>query len=123
MVNKINYGNRGMPSVHWGRGNIAARYENHAMARRQASLFNCCNHSAGIPSFGSYGFPQRGAPFGAFGFGGFPTFGGWGNNNVTINTGPSNSMAAGFVVGTAAKLGIGFAPQIGNFFKGIFGKA
>ena len=41
MVNVNNYGNRGAPSVLWGRQNIAARYENHAMMRRNGSLFNC----------------------------------------------------------------------------------
>ena len=122
MVNVKNYGNRGAPSVLWGRQNIAARYENHAMMRRNGSLFNCCHHS----NFGNFGvFPQFGGfmPFGGFNFGSFSTFGGWGNNNITINTGPSNSMAAGYVVGQTANLGIRFAPQIGNFFKGLFGKA
>ena len=123
MVNTVNYGNYGDPSVNWGRQNIAARYENHAMMRRNVSLFNCCHHNADPPEFGCFGFPQMGFPFGGLSFGGFPRFGGWGNSNITINTGPSNSMAAGYVVGTTAGLGIKFAPQIGNFFKCLFGKA
>lgn len=124
-MNVNNYGNRDVPSVHWGRQNIVTRYENHAMMRRNESLFNCCHHGGGFPAFGNFGcFPQMGfMPFGGFNFGSFPTFGSWGNNNITINTGPSNSMAAGYVVGQTANLGIRFAPQIGNFFKGLFGKA
>lgn len=131
-MNVKNYGNRGMPSVNYARQNIAARYENHAMMRRNESLFSCCHHGGGMP-IGGFGTP--GLFGGGFGFpmmGGFPSFGGFnffgfggghGNTNVTINTGPSNSMAAGYVVGTTANLGIRFAPQIGNFFKNLFGKA
>lgn len=102
-----NYGNRNAPSIHNGRTNIWNRYHNNAVAKQNASIFSGCCHShyqsTAPPHMnrgGMFGFPM----FNSFGFG------------------ISNSWLAGNVIGQTIGLGVKFAPQIGNFFKGLFNK-
>ncbi len=137
-----NFSNRGAPSVHEGRTNIWNKNHNHAVEKQQASLFSgCCpGHNQGLapppmmggsifgmPTFGNFGFGS-GVGFGTnFGFGsgmGFNSGFGFGQGfGFGPGFGMSNSWAAGNVVGFGLGLGIKFAPQIGNFVKGLFNRA
>lgn len=99
-----NFGNRNMPSVHYGRANIWNRYNAHAQMKRDQSVFNSCHcgYGAAPPMFGGFGFGAR---------------------NTNIEIGPSKSYVVGNVLGQIGGLVKNNWASISNWVGKIFHKA
>ncbi|MBQ8460465.1 hypothetical protein IJ541_10245 [bacterium] len=137
MVNVNNYGTIHQPSVHTGRANIVNRYE--ANARMNASIgYGLSHYDSYLPNIPpGYDMPPPKPWFGG-GYGlnmnaGWQ-MGGFGMNNFGLGPpgmyGPplyscGNDSASnwGLGIGLGSALLLGFAKPIGNFFRGLFGKA
>lgn len=117
-MNVNNFGDRNLTSVHHGRTNIWNRYNAHAQAKRDSSVFNSCHdHCYGAappPMMGGFGMPMFGMPM----FGGF----GHGNQNVNVNIGPSKSYVVGNVFGQVGGLVQQNWTSISNFVGKLFNR-
>lgn len=112
MVNAKNFGVN-LPSVHYGRAGMNARILNQAMEKRNMAYLGGMG----------YGFPQGGFNGGYIPIGSPPPwaqFNSFGNSNITINNGMSNSFAAGFALGNIGNWFATHTQTVKNFFNKIF---